>query len=220
MRKVRPVRVRLVVLVLLLVVVGAGAALAGRGDPRERINPADQRRAQAMLIRASDVSVAFTAAPRPRPGSDFYCAAVDESDLVLTGVAWSPNLTSTAEFLSSTSYVYASRRDANTSWKRGTSPAGERCVRRALRGQIRGTGVQLLSFGRMAFPERAQRSIAYRAVASQQGIRIYLDIIAMQHSRAQTGIVYGSALAPPPRPEELRVSALVAKRMAVAMRGA
>lgn len=218
MSKVSRVR-RLLAVALLVALAGASVALAARGDPQKRINRADQARAKAMLVRQADLNAAFAAVPRGAPGSDFYCAAIDESDLVVTGEAWSPSFTSTAEVLASTAYVYRSRADANASWKRGTSAAGERCLRRRVQEEVRGPGVRVLSFRRIPFPGRAQRSLAYRLVAAQQGIRVHLDVIAMQHSRAQAGIVYGSALAPPPRAEELRLSALVAKRMAAAMRG-
>jgi hypothetical protein len=73
---------------------------------------------------------------------------------------------------------------------------------------------------RTAFPRRGQRSVAYRAIATQQGLRVYLDLVAMQVSRAQTAVIYVSALSPPPQGELRRLSGLVAKRAERAMRGA
>ena len=71
---------RVLVLALLLGLVVTGAALAGRGDPQKRIVPADQARAKAMLLRKSDSAVPYRVTRLPDTG-DFYCKALDESDL-------------------------------------------------------------------------------------------------------------------------------------------
>ena len=210
---------RIVALLLAVVLVAAGSALAARGDPQKRITPADQARAKAMLLRAADLSVAYVARPSSSGSGDFYCAALDESDLTVSGDAKSPSFTTTGEQIASTAYVYRSRADADASWRRGTSDAGVECLRAGLRAQFRGTGVRLASFKRMAFPARGQRSVAFRAVATQQGIRVFIDLVAMQVSRAQVGVTYGTALSPPPRSELRRLSALVAARAQKAMRG-
>jgi hypothetical protein len=91
---------------VLLVLAVAGAALAANGDPQRRITPADQARAQAMVLRASDFSAAYTSHPSSSGGGGFYCAAIDESDLTLTGSATSPSFTATAEFVVSRADVY------------------------------------------------------------------------------------------------------------------
>jgi hypothetical protein len=77
-----------------------------------------------------------------------------------------------------------------------------------------------VSFKRLPFPRRGQRSVAYRVIASQQGIRLYLDLVAMQVSRAQAAVIYVSGLQPPPASEVRRLSALVERRAMKAMRGA
>jgi len=53
----------------------------------------------------------------------------------------------------------------------------------------------------------------------QGGVRIYLDLIALQHSRAQVAVVYGSGLSPPPAAEERRLAKVTAARMARATGG-
>ncbi len=172
-----------------------------------------------MLLRKADFGLAFGAAPAS-PGADFYCAALDESDLTVTGQAESPSFTGGVEFVASTAYVYESRGDANASWRRGTSAAGKKCLRRGLQNEIKGTSVLLVSFGKLPFPAFAQRSVLYRVVAEQPGgARIYLDLIALHNRRAQVAIVYGSALSPPPAAEERRIAKVTAARMAKAMRG-
>jgi hypothetical protein len=77
-----------------------------------------------------------------------------------------------------------------------------------------------VSFKRIPFPERGQKSIAFRGVATQQGLRVYVDFVAMQVSRAQAAVIYVGALAPPPASELRRLTALVEKRAQKAMRGA
>jgi hypothetical protein len=206
---------------VVLALVLAASALAARGDPQHRITPPDQARARSMLLRPADLSVAYAAQPSAPGGSGgFYCDALDESDLTLTGEATSPSFTATTEFITSTAYVYASRADSNASWARGTSKAGEECLRTGLRGVFRGTAVRFVSFKRLAFPPRGQRSVAFRATVTQQGLRLYLDIVAMQVSRAQAAVIYVSALTPPPPGELRRLTGLVATRAAKAMRGA
>jgi hypothetical protein len=210
----------IVVIALFLALVVCGAALAARGDPQQRITPADQARAKSMLLRPGDFSIAYTSRPNPSgSGSDFYCSALDESDLTVTGKVDSPSFTTTGEFVTSTASVYESRSDSNASWSRGTSAAGVECLRVGVRNGLQGAAVRLLSFKKLSFPKRGQRSIAYRAVATQQGIRVYIDLVAMQVSRAQAAVIYSSALAPPPSGELRRLSALVEKRAERAMRG-
>ena len=208
------------VFLALLALVGASAAVAARGDPQKRITPADQARAKSMLLRPADFNAAYTALPTSGGSrGDYYCAALDESDLTLTGQAQSPNFTTTGEYVASTASVYRSRSDATTSWKRGTSAVGQQCLRAGVRAELRSSATRLVSFGRIAFPRRGDRSVAYRATASQQGIRIYVDVVAIQLSRSQAAVIYISALAPPPSGELRRLTALVANRAAAAMRG-
>ena len=172
-----------------------------------------------MVIRKADVGPAFASSPASSGNDDFYRAALDESDLTLTGEAQSPSFTSTAEFVSSEAFVYRTRVDANASWQRGTSAAGQKCLREGLRREVKGTTVRIVSFKRIAFPKLAQRSVVYRTIADQQGVRIYLDLIALQQSRVQVAIVYGAGLSPPPAAEERRLAKLTASRMAKAMSG-
>jgi hypothetical protein len=210
-------RVSVVVLVALLV---ATTALAGRGDPKERFTAADQARAKAMLLRPTDFSPVYAAQPAASGSSGSYCAGLDESDLTLTGKGNSPSFTTTGEFVRSTASVYATRADANASWVRGTSPAGQRCLRAALRADLRSSTVRLVSFKALPFPARGTRSAAYRVVASVQGIRFYVDVVTMQIARAEAAVLYVNALAPPPQGELRRLTGLVATRGQKAMRRA
>lgn len=219
MRTLRRV-LRIVSLVLAVALVATGVALAARGDPKERFTPADQARARAMLLRAADFNPAFVARPSSQSDGDFYCATLDESDLTLSGRGTSPSFAAGTEYVTSTSSVYATQSDSNASWARGTSKAGETCLRLGLRRELQGSVVRLASFGRITFPRRGTRSVAYRAVATVQGVRVYVDLVAIQVGRAEVGVIYVSALTPPPGAELRRLTNVVAKRAAKAMRGA
>lgn len=210
---------RLLAVALAVALVSAGAALAARGDPRERFTAVDQTRARAMLLRKADLGTAFTAVPPSQRETGFSCRALDESDLTITGKASSPQFVQGVAFVASTAYVYASVGDANASWSRGTSPAGQRCLRDGLRRELQRTGAQLRSFAKLQFPRVGRRSVSYRAVAERQGVPIYLDLVALQHGRAQAGFFVGSGLVVPPRDVKLRLGRVVATRMARAMGG-
>jgi hypothetical protein len=213
-------QVKLAAFALVLALVVTATALAARGGPKERFTPADQARARAMVLRLSDLNPAYAVHPASDGGSGFFCAALDESDLTLTGRSNSPSFTATGEFISSTASVYATRSDSNASWTRGTSAAGEQCVRAGLRAELQGGAVRLVSFKRIAFPRRGSRSVAYQAVATIQGIHVFVDFVAMQVVRAQIGVLYVNALAPPAQSELRRLTGVVATRAQNAMRGA
>ena len=211
---------RVLSLALLLALLCTGVALAARGEPQKRITPADQARAKAMLLRASDFGLGFRAMPPSPQEADIYCKALDESDLTLTGEAKSPTFQGGVEFVSSLAQVYESAADSAASWRRGTSAAGDACVREQFRRGFRGQGARLERFTRMAFPRLAERSVAYRLVVSSQGVRAFLDVVALKQGRAQAALLLGSALTPMPREVEVRLAGTVARRMAKAMRGA
>jgi hypothetical protein len=170
-----------------------------------------------MLLRKADVGLAFRAVPRSSQRPNVYCPALDESDLTLTGEAESPTFQGGVEFVSSLAQVYESKADSAASWKRGTSGAGERCARDEFRREFRGQGATLELFRQTAFPRLAERSVAYRLVISSQGVRVFLDVLALEQGRAQCALLFGSALTPMPRDVELRLARTVARRMAKAM---
>jgi hypothetical protein len=215
---------RLLVFAILLALLGSSVALASvGGDPEKRINPADQARARAMLVRKSDLGPGYRVLPS---GSDVDsdCAALDESDLMLTGEAQTSTFASGLLSIASNAGVYRSVADANASWRRGTSAAGLRCLQDATRREYAKQRLQLRSFRKIAFPRVAERTVALRIVFEGQSqglnIRLYLDVIAMKQSRAEAAVAFGSAIDPLERGEQVRLARLVAGRMAKAMRGA
>ena len=211
---------RLVVIAFVLALLGANAALAA--DPKKKINPADQALARAMLLKLSDVGLGFRLLPA-RGASDlgsFTCAALDESDLTVTGEAKSPNFTSGLHTIASTAGIYASAREASTSWRRGASAAGFTCLSNAFRRIARSQGADFVSFRKVPFPAIAPQTIAYRWQVLVSGVRAYTDVVLLMRGRAQAAAFFIAALAPLERSEELRLTRLISKRMAKAMRGA
>jgi len=216
--------VRALVVVVLLAFLWTAAALGGRGDPQKRFTPADQARARAMLLRTSDFPTGVRATRQSSGALSFDCAALDLSGLTLTGEADSPNFSTGFVNATSASDVYMTLVDANASWRRSTSSAGVACVRATLRAELEAIGVQLDSLRRLAFPRVSDRTVAYRIVATAhpQGVsvRVFVDLVALQRSRAQVSVLLTSGLVPPVRADELRYARTLATRAKTAMRGA
>jgi hypothetical protein len=210
-------------LVFALALVLAGNAFADHLDPEKRIRAADQARAKAMLVRASDVP-GFQKLPTSRGDTHLTCQALDESDLTVTGDAEAPRWALSVASVTSSSTVYATQADAATSWRRGTSVAGTRCLRDELGRQFATRGVRVASLRRLSFPALAQRSAAYRltlqGTAQGQTIKVFVDVVVLLHGRAVAGLVMGSALVQPDRPAEVTLARTIATRMTKAMRGA
>jgi hypothetical protein len=208
---------------LVLSLVLAGSALADHLDPEKRIRAADQARAKAMLLRQSDLP-GFQRQPSSGADPHLTCLGLDESDLTVTGDAEAPSWALSVVLVTSASTVYATRADAATSWRRGTSLAGTQCLREELGREFASQGARVVSLRRVSFPTLAQRSAAYRITlagkAQGQTITGFVDFVVLMHGRAVTGLVVGSALVQPDRAAEVQLARTLAVRMAKAMRGA
>jgi hypothetical protein len=210
---------RLGIIVLALLLAAASTALAS--DPTKRINRADQARARAMLLRQSDVGLGFRAVTGGSSSStDLNCAALDESDLTVTGDADSPKFTSGLHTIGSAAALYATVRDANTSWRRGTSRAGFECLTDGFRRLARSSGLHHVSFRKVPFPSLAPRTIAYRWQVLAGGVHVYTDFVFLMRGRAQATTYFIAGIDPLDRSEQLRLARLVSNRMTKAMRGA
>ena len=212
---------RLLLFLLAAALVAASAALAA--EPQKRIRPADQARARAMLLRQPDVGPGFRVLPSSSSGPTnlgFDCPALDERDLTLTGEARSSNFSSGIYTISSASGIYASIADANASWRRGTSPAGFRCLTSVFRRVASSTGVRFVSLRRIAFPAVAPKTFAFRWQTLANGVRLYADVVFLMRSRAQAAAFFIAAVDPLERAEQVRLTRAIATRMARQMRGA
>jgi hypothetical protein len=217
-------RLVLASLALLALLVGAGAASADHQDPERKLTRADNARARAMLITSTDLPPGFQAQVDRSEDPHVACSpSVSESDLTLTGEAEGRQFALGPVFVSSAAQVWASAGDADASWRRGTSTAGVQCARAVLRREFAKQGIDVLSLREIPFPRVAQRTVAYRvrvrATTPQGAVLLFLDVVAMMHTRAHATVVVGTPLVPPQRADELRFARLVAGRMATAMRG-
>src|SRR5688500_2616166 len=174
---------RLLACFILLALVASGAALAGRGDPKENFNPADQARAKAMLVRVSDLP-GSRGTKSSQTDDDFYCEALDESALTLTGEAQSPDIARGLFFVSALSQIYQTRRDADIAWRQGLSSAGISCLREGFRREVTSPNSKFVSFRKIPFPRLAERTGAFRIVATTQGVPFTIDVVVLMQSRA------------------------------------
>ena len=213
---------RVLIALVLFALVATGSALAGGGEPRKAITPADQARARAMLLKQADVGPGYRALRGSSSGSALNpnCPALDESDLTVTGEAESPNFTSGLQTFSSASGIYKTVADANTSWRRGTSRAGFGCLTAVFRQLARTGGLRFVSFRKIPFPAVAPRTVAYRWQSLANGVHIYADIVLLMRGRAQAAVFFISGIDPLERSQSLHLTRLVATRMARALRGA
>jgi hypothetical protein len=207
---------RLLVCFVLLALVGAGAALAAQGDPQKKLTSADNARARAMLLKKADLGPGFSGQPAS-DDFDFYCQALDESDLTLSGEAKSQMFHAGLVNIGSAAGLYASVSDANASWKRGTSAAGVACISSTLKKVTEEAGAEFVSFRKIPFPAVAPRTVAFRWTSVVQGIRLYADWVYVARSRAQAALFFASAPAPAPKASEARLARLIAGRMASAL---
>jgi hypothetical protein len=218
--------------ILLALVLGAGAVAAGaqaeRGDPQRRPVAADQRAAEAMLLRESDLAPAFRIDNDPGPaGVDGYCQALDESDLVLTGDAESPTFTLEAAGaytgIASAVQLYRSRRMADLSWRRGTSDAGVACMRRVFVRELGRSGLRVESLTRPRLDRLGVRTFALRMVfydvVRDARARVYIDLVALARGRAMSMLMFASAFTPVPKGQQVALARAVAGRMAAVAPG-
>lgn len=209
---------------LLLALVVVGAATAARGDPQERFTPADQARAKAMLLRKTDFAPGWKASKPAAELDDMYCEALDESDLVLTGEGESLDFEKESAagyfYVGSLSQVYETASQSATSWRRGTSAAGFRCIRRVYAAWAKDEGLRFVSLRRISFPRFAPQSTAFRVTFKAEGVPIVMDWVVMRDGRAQAGLVFGGVPTAFRRAEAVLLADLIAVRMAEAMGGA
>jgi hypothetical protein len=178
-----------------------------------------------MLLRKADLGPGYLVERTSGLDPHLTCAALDESDLTVTGEAETPDWARDLRIASSASAVYESVADANASWKRGTRATGLRCLREEFRRELARQGEEArVSVGRVAFPRVSQRAAAYRVTisgkAQGQSVVITIDFVILMHGRAQAALLFASVLLPPERQNQIALARLVAGRMAKAMRGA
>jgi len=214
-----------VIVAALLALAVVQAAAAANGEPRKALTAKGNAAARSIVLKRADLSPGFT--QRTRPDEDLpagvRCGALDESDLTITGEAQSPDFQFTQPGIfvtvGSTANVYRTLKDANESWKRGTSSKTATCFADIVRlGAPRGQNVKIVSAKRLSFPKVAPKTAAFRVVATltlsgNQRVRAYIDAIILQNGRVQSGIVFTSLGRPVGQADEVGLAGLVAGRL-------
>ena len=178
-----------------------------------------------MLLRKADVGPGFKASKPSDDEFDFYCEALDASDLVLTGEAESLDFEkeNEARYLSagSGSEVYETKAQSAESWRRGTSVAGMKCMEAGFRKLAKeiGRGTTFASLRKVAFPRIAPDTAAFRVVFKVVTTPMIMDSVVMRNGRAQAWTLVFGVPSAYPSAEQERLSRIVAERMAKAMRG-
>lgn len=217
---------RLVVIVAALVL--AGSAAAANGEPRHALTEKDQAKARSIVLTRDDLGAGFVA--RKRTGDDDLpkgarCKALDESDLTVTGDADSPDfqLANGPVFVTvgSTAQVYRTLREANASWRRGTSTQTATCLADIVRlSAPAGQKITVVSSKRVTFPGLAPKTTAFRLVLTiavgGQRVRAYVDAVVLQHGRVQSGLLFTSVGSPVGQADKVALATVVAKRLAKA----
>lgn len=209
---------RALVVTLVAALVAVGAAAANHLDPKKQIRPADQARARAMVVRASDLPAGYRVQRTSGLEPHLTCRALDESDLTVTGVARSPYRALDYRIVGSAAAVYRTEAEARRAWARSTSAAGMRCIRTAFTTSL---GERLeVSLSPLAFPRVARARAAFRMTIGSQASteKVYVDYVLLGHGRAQAALVFASAIAPFASADEVAVARAVGARMAAAMR--
>ena len=215
-------------LVVVLALGTAGAAAAADGEPRKALTGAGQTAARSIVLKKGDLSTVFSARQRSddKLPDGVRCDALDESDLTITGDAQSPDfaLSQPGVYVTvgSTAQVYRTPREANLSWKRGSSSQTTTCFADIVRlSAPRAQNVKIVSAKRLSFPKIAPRTAAFRVVATltlpgNRRVRAYIDAVVLQHGRVQSGLVFTSLGRPVGQADEQGLATLLAVRMAKA----
>jgi hypothetical protein len=205
-------------------------ATAANGEPRKSLTKEGQQTARSVVLKRADLGSGFTVKPRgddDRLPKGARCGALDESDLTVTGDAASPDFrfAQGAVFVTvgSTAQVYRTLREANASWRRGTTAQTTTCLADIVRlSAAPGQKVTVLSAKRISFPSVSPKAAAYRLVLSISAggarLRAYVDAVVLQHGRIQSGLIFTSVGRPVEAVDRVALASVVAARMAKASR--
>jgi hypothetical protein len=191
--------VKLLALAGVALVVAATATAASPRDPKKVIIPAVQAKAKAINVQLSDLpkSLGFKAKPSSPDTGTPHCSYYNpnQSDLTENGDAKSPEFTlSTGSFISSSASIFKTADQGRTAYSRVVQPKLPACLAEIFRKGAAPTKVTILSAKEISFPKLAERSNAYRIVASfasgKQKIGVYLDVVVMNRAKVDVVIFF------------------------------
>jgi hypothetical protein len=188
--------VKLATLAVVALITAGLATAASSRDPKKVIIPAVQAKARAINVQAADLpkALGFKAKPASPDTGTPTCSYYnpDQSDLTENGDAKSPEFTLTsASFISSSASIFKTAAQGRTAYTRVVQPKLPNCLAEVFRKGAAPTKVTIVSAKEVPFAKLAERSNAYRIVASfksgSKRIPVYLDIVVM--SRAKVDVV-------------------------------
>jgi hypothetical protein len=216
-------------LVAALALLAPVAATAADGEPKKALTKQGQALARSVVVKKSDLGAGFTALPHKADEhlpKGARCGDLDESDLTVTGDTASPDfrLAQGSLFVTvgSTAQVYRTLREANASWKRGTSAQTVACLSDIVRlSAAPGQKITVVSAKRVSFPSVSAKTTAYRLVlrvnvGGTQTIPAYIDAVILQEGRVQAGLLFTSLGAPVEQAQRAALASVVAARLAKA----
>jgi hypothetical protein len=204
----------------------AAPVLGADGEPKKALTAKGQAIARSIVLKRADLSAGFVAhkasqAERPKGAR---CAAVDESDLTVTGDADSPDFSRDALGIAvgSSASVYRNLRESNAAWRRAGTAAAVRCFADLVRlSAPAARKIHIVSAKRIRFPQVSSKSIAYRVVATMsiggsRTIRAYFDAVLLRQGNVQASLVVTSLGSAVPLEQEQALAGVLADRMAKA----
>jgi hypothetical protein len=207
-------------------VVLAAAALAGTASaatPSAQHTSAGTAAAKASLLTRADLGKAWTPGATGTPGLHLSCTgwAPSGKGVVETGAAGSPSFASSqvGPFVSQTTSVYGSTRQASTYWARAVQPGLLQCVVQTVNAiEARGIKVKVLSKGSLPINKVASLVAGYRVVASltapgKTARKLYFDVVLLGRGNTLSELSMTSFVAPIPAKVENALAQVVASRI-------
>jgi hypothetical protein len=184
---------------LVAAVVAVPIALAANGEPRHAFTNADQARAKAASLKLADFGPGWKARISASSDSHPRCSTYNpnQSDLVETGKYDSPDFTRTADnsFVSVSTGIFKTAAMAKTGYGRVASPKLPACFGELFaKGIKKPNSAKVISAREIRFPRVADRSNAYRLIASVKTpsvtVPITADIVLFNRGRADVAIIF------------------------------
>jgi hypothetical protein len=203
------------------VLVGPAAGAA----PSQQHTAAGAAAATASLLTLADLGKGWTAGAKGTPGLHLTCKGYSPSGkgVVETGAAGSPGFANSdvGPWVSQTTSVYATTKQASTLWTRAVRPGLVACVTQTVEAvEAQGIKVKVVSQGKLPFGKVTPLTAAYRVVANltspgKTARKLYFDVVLVGKGNTLSEITLTSFAAPVPGKVESALATLVSHRLAL-----
>jgi hypothetical protein len=199
------------------------AGPAAAAAPAAQHTTAGTAAAKASLLTNADLGKAWTAGATGTPGLHLACTgwSPNGKGIVETGAAGSPSFASSnvGPFVSQTTSVYASSKQASTYWARAVQPGLVQCVVQTVKAvEAQGIKVKVLSKGNLPVSKAGSLAAGYRVVANltspgKTPRRLYFDVVLVGRGNTLSELSMTSFVAPVPAKVENALAKVVASRI-------